>query len=183
MAAGKKIAIGVGIAIAALIAITAAAAFTSTAPKSPPQAISTEQNKAASEQSFAPKQESLMVVDGMTKVEKGGFVVIPLTVPKGATNAHFAGNFTSDTGIKVFVADKTILDQWKQGKRVFFSGSVYYTSLQQVNSGSVQIPEGGGVWSGIGEPLYLVFDNTDDHTLDKEVNAKLELSYTTYVRS
>ena len=81
---------------------------------------------------------------------------------------------SNPTGIKVFVVDKTLMDQWKQGKRTFYYGNIFYTSKTRVTSGSVNL---GVVGMGT---YYLVFDNTEVFDEGKDVVAKIELSYTRY---
>ena len=133
-------------------------------------------------QSFTPHKETRIIVTGTASVDAGGFVVYPFISPEDGINMQLMGTFTTNGSdeIKVFVADETLFNQWKDGKRLFFVGSVYYTS-GYVTSGLIDIPQGGSTWNGNGETLYIVFDNTEDSDYSKRVNADIKLTYTKHV--
>lgn len=200
MGKAKKIGIGVGIAVAAffILAIIAAASSqpdsnlvsdsntqSNITPEQQPITTDsysdiTEQNDG---QSFTPRTETQQIVNGLVRVDAGGFVVYPFTSPKDGTKMELTGAFVTygNDAIKVFIADETLFNQWKDGKRLFFSGNVYYTSGNYVSSDIIHIPEGGGTWNGDGSTLYIVFDNTEEPAYGKQVNADIKLTYTRYV--
>jgi hypothetical protein len=191
MGKAKKIGIAAGIAAGAFFAIVIAIGVNVALENKPLAKVNQQEPVSNSQpdvtvgsgvQSFSPQHEKVMVVNGTIEVKAGGYVVYPITVPKGATNAQLSGNFTSsEDGINVVVMDGWKLDAWKEKQMTFNLGGVYYRSEAYVNSGTLQIPEAGGNWTGIGQPIFLIFDNTEDLARDKTVNANLTLSYTEYI--
>jgi len=170
MSRGKYVALGAGIVVVAFFA------FVMAAPS--PDGIASNEGGPLS---FALEEGRQTIVDGVTEIEKGGFVVYTFSAPNGARDVQLQGDFAVSNGdIKVVVVDDDILQQWKEGRSVFFRGDVYYTSETPLSSGSVQVPEGGSKWTGNGEPLYIIFDNTHDTENAKQVDAMFELSYTQY---
>ena len=199
MGKAKKAGIGVGVVIGFLAIMVTIGASNNTASETntslaaagsnsnqQQQAITDDsysdiiaQNKG---QSFTPHKETRIIVTGTASVDAGGFVVYPFISPEHGINMQLMGTFTTNGSdeIKVFVADETLFNQWKDGKRLFFVGSVYYTS-GYVTSGLIDIPQGGSTWNGNGETLYIVFDNTEDSDYSKRVNADIKLTYTKHV--
>lgn len=116
--------------------------------------------------------ETLVVVNDIIKINKGGYAVYTFNVPKDVWgSASLRGDYTSDGGgIKVLVANKIIFEKWKE-EGIHFSGGQLYSS-NNADRGLVDIE----VYDK-GETLYLWFDNTDDLDHDKEVSATFVLTY------
>lgn len=179
----KKIVAGVGVAILAIAILVTlgSSGFLQVSSKTvgPDEAT-------LGKTSVTPEAKTVSLINERTTVDAGSFVVYSFSAPKDATDARLRGNFTADgDGINVFVADKTIMDQWNAGKKVFFSGNVYYSTTDPntgehplTNSGTVDIPLYKMNGSVKGETLYLVFNNKDDAGHAKQVDANFDLSYT-----
>lgn len=135
-------------------------------------------NSSAVKQDFSsPKVQRIRLVEDSFNIGAGGYATYSSVIPKGAVNVQLSGNFSSDgEGIKVLVGDETAYTQWKEGKRGF-AEDVFYTSKDYSNSGSVALPEGGSKWSGTGQSIFLIFDNTGDSSSRKQVSATFDLSY------
>lgn len=130
--------------------------------------------------SSGPKAQRIRLVEGSFNIGAGGYATYSSVVPKGAINVHLNGNFSSDgKGIKVLVGDETAYTQWKEGKLVPVEG-IFYASKDDANSGSVALPESGDKWSGAGQTIFLIFDNTGDSSARKQVSATFDLSYYLY---
>ena len=200
MGKAKKAGIGVGVVIGFLAIMVTIGASNNTASETNTSLAaagsnSNQQQQAITDDSYSdiiaqnkgqsftpPHKETPIVVTGTASVDAGGFVVYPFISPEDGINMQLMGTFTTNGSdeIKVFVADETLFNQWKDGKRLFFVGSVYYTS-GYVTSGLIDIPQGGSTWNGNGETLYIVFDNTEDSDYSKRVNADIKLTYTKHV--
>jgi len=115
---------------------------------------------------FLSSTPHMTVVNGTIQVKAGGYILYPISIPQNSTDVELTGSHTSNgSGINILFLDDVLLDLWKNGVE-FGEPRVSATS------------ESYKLDTVTGKTVYLVFDNTTEHELAKEVKAQFTITYT-----